>query len=66
MVMGGLLLFVFAFGMGAILLVVGTFSGLMASIPRSGGWMVTIKKTMGLVMIFLAEYFLVKAGMMFV
>jgi len=66
MVMGGLLLFVFAFGMGAILLAVGTFSGLMASIPRSGGWMVTIKKTMGFLMVILAEYFLVKAGMMFV
>lgn len=66
MVMGGLLLFVFAFGMGAILLVVGTFSGLMASIPRSGGWMVTIKKAMGFLMVILAEYFLVKAGIMFV
>lgn len=66
MVMGGLLLFVFAFGMGAILLAVGTFSGLMASIPRSGGWMVTIKKAMGFLMVILAEYFLVKAGMMFV
>lgn len=66
MVMGALLLFVFAFGMGAILLAVGTFSGLMASIPRSGGWMVKIKKAMGFLMVILAEYFLVKAGMMFV
>lgn len=66
MVMGALLLFVFAFGMGAILLAVGTFSGLMASIPRSGGWMVRVKKTMGFLMVILAEYFLVKAGMMFV
>jgi thiol:disulfide interchange protein DsbD len=66
MVMGALLLFVFAFGMGAILLVVGTFTGLMASIPRSGGWMVRVKKTMGFIMVILAEYFLVKAGMMFV
>lgn len=64
-VSGGLLLFVFAFGMGAILLVVGTFSGLMASIPRSGNWMVIIKKSMGVLMIILAEYFLIKAGMMF-
>ena len=66
MVLGGLLFFVFAFGMGAILLAVGTISGLMASIPSSGGWMVTIKKTMGFLMVILAEYFLVKAGMMFV
>jgi len=65
-ILGGLLLFVFAFGMGAILLVVGTFSGIIASIPRSGIWMVKIKKSMGLLMVVLAEYFLIHAGMMFV
>ncbi len=64
--LGGSLLFVFSFGMGAILLVVGTFSGILASIPRSGNWMVIIKKTMGVFMIGLAEYFLIQAGMMFV
>ena len=66
LLLGGTLLFVFAFGMGAILLAVGTFSGLLASIPRSGTWMVKIKKSMGIAMIILAEYFLVKAGMMFI
>ncbi|NOQ46699.1 MAG: cytochrome C biogenesis protein [Desulfobulbaceae bacterium] len=66
MILGGSLLFVFAFGMGAILLVVGTFSGLMTAIPRSGRWMVGIKKMLGLFMIGLAEFFLVKAGMMFI
>jgi thiol:disulfide interchange protein DsbD len=65
-VLGGLLLFVFAFGMGTILLAVGTFSGLMASIPRSGNWMVVVKKSMGVLMIILAEYFLIQAGMKFV
>lgn len=65
-ILGGLLLFVFAFGMGAILLAVGTFSGLLASIPRSGIWMVKVKKTMGVLMVVLAEYFLIQAGMMFV
>ncbi len=64
-VLGGLLLFVFAFGMGTILLAVGTFSGLLASIPRSGNWMVMIKKSMGVFMILLAEYFLIQAGMKF-
>ncbi len=64
--LGGLLLFVFALGMGTILLAVGTFSGLMASIPRSGIWMVKIKKGMGFLMLILAEYFLIQAGMMFV
>lgn len=65
MFLGASLLFVFSFGMGAILLVIGTFSGIMASIPRSGNWMVVIKKIMGFLMIGLAEYFLVQAGRMF-
>jgi thiol:disulfide interchange protein DsbD len=37
----------------------------MASIPRSGNWMLIIKKSMGVLMVILAEYFLIKAGMMF-
>jgi len=65
MILGGLLLFVFAFGMGAVLLVVGTFSGLVASIPRSGKWMIAVKKTMGFIMILMTEYFLIKACMIF-
>jgi thiol:disulfide interchange protein DsbD len=64
-ILGGGLLFVFAFGMGTLLLAIGTFSGLMATIPRSGNWMVAIKKVLGGLMIGLAEFFLIKAGMMF-
>jgi len=62
---GGLLLFVFSLGMGALLLGVGTFSSFLASIPRSGAWMVTIKKTMGLLMLAIAQYFFIKAGSLF-
>ena len=62
---GGLLLFLFAFGMGAVLLVVGTFSGLITSIPHSGKWMITVKKIMGLLMILLSAYFLIKSGILF-
>jgi len=62
---GGLLLFVFSLGMGALLLGVGTFSSFLAAIPRSGAWMVTIKKTMGLLMLVIAQYFFVKAGSLF-
>lgn len=60
--LGGALLFVFAFGMGILLIVVGTFSGLMATMPKSGNWMVLIKKGLGWLMIILAEYFLIQAG----
>jgi cytochrome c-type biogenesis protein len=60
--LGGSMLFVFAFGMGVILIAVGTFSGLVAALPRSGTWMVKIKKAMGFLMIALGEYFLIKMG----
>lgn len=59
---GGSLLFVFAFGMGLLLMVVGTFSGAVASLPKSGEWMVKVKKGLGFLMIALGEYFLIKAG----
>lgn len=65
LVAGGLLLFAFSLGMGALLLGVGTFSSFLASIPRSGVWMVKIKKGMGLLMLGLAEYFFIKAGSLF-
>ena len=65
LLVGGLLLFVFSLGMGALLLGVGTFSSFLASIPRSGSWMVTIKKTMGLLMLGIAQYFFIKAGSLF-
>jgi len=60
--LGGLLLFVFSLGMGALLLGVGTFSSFLAALPRSGAWMGKIKKAMGLAMVVLAQYFLLKAG----
>ncbi len=59
---GGSLLFVFALGMGLLLIIVGTFSGIMASLPKSGMWMEKIKKGLGFTMIFVGEYFLIKMG----
>ncbi len=62
LIFGGSLLFVFALGMGLLLIIVGTFSGIMASLPRSGMWMEKIKKGLGFAMIFVGEYFLIKMG----
>ncbi len=64
-VLGAALLFVFAFGMGIVLIVVGTFSGFMALMPKSGNWMVHIKKGLGWLMLILAEYFFIQAGKLF-
>jgi thiol:disulfide interchange protein DsbD len=65
LVAGGLLLFVFSLGMGALLLGVGTFSSFLAAMPRSGPWMVTVKKIMGGLMLVVAQYFFIKAGSLF-
>jgi cytochrome c-type biogenesis protein len=56
------LLFVFALGMGTLLLFVGSFTGLLAGLPRSGLWMVRIKQGCGWLLLATGEYFLMKAG----
>jgi thiol:disulfide interchange protein DsbD len=60
--LGMAMLFSYAFGMGFLLILIGTFTGVLASLPRSGEWMVRIKKVFGLLMIAAGEYFLIKAG----
>jgi len=61
-VQGGLLLFVFSLGMGLLLIIVGTFSGLMTALPRPGNWMRVVRVILGLAMIGLGEYFVFQAG----
>ena len=56
------LLFVFAFGMGTLLIIAGTFAGVIAALPRSGAWMTKIKCISGMLLIGAAEYFLYIAG----
>ena len=63
---GASVLFVFAFGMGALMIALGTFGGALAALPRSGVWMVRVKQAFGVVMILLAEYLLLQAGQRFV
>ncbi|MGI8656305.1 MAG: cytochrome c biogenesis protein CcdA [Pyrinomonadaceae bacterium] len=59
---GTTILFTFAFGMGALMIALGTFSGALAALPRSGAWMEKVKKGFGVVMMLLAEYLLLEAG----
>lgn len=59
---GGVLVFTFTMGMGILLMVVGTFSGIAASLPRPGQWMVRVKRALGLLMLLLAQYYLINAG----
>ena len=60
------LMFVFAFGMGTLLILVGTFAGLLAAIPRSGPWMVRVNRIFGWILLGAGEYFLINAGILWV
>jgi thiol:disulfide interchange protein DsbD len=57
-VYGFFMFFVLALGLGLPYLVLGTFSGALKSLPRSGLWMVTVRKVFGLVLVGMALYFL--------
>jgi thiol:disulfide interchange protein DsbD len=50
-VLGFLTLFVFALGMGMILIIVGSFSGVLSTLPKAGQWMDEIKKVFGFAML---------------
>ena len=60
------LMFVFSYGVGASLIIVGTFSGILANLPKSGVWLMRVKQFCGLVLVIAAEYFLIKAGMLLI
>ncbi len=45
-------------GFGTPLVVLGTFTGLLETLPRSGAWMVTVKRVFGLALLGVALYFL--------
>jgi len=54
---GFILLFTFAWGMGLLLIVVGTSAGALKSLPRSGEWMVDVKRLFGFLLIGVSLYF---------
>ncbi len=61
--LGFLYLFVFSLGMTALLVAVGLSSGILSALPKSGAWMVWIKKAAGLLMLVMAEYYFIQMGM---
>lgn len=60
--MGFVYLFVFSLGMTALLIVVGIFSGTVSLLPRSGQWMVWVKRVAAVIMLGMAEYYFIQAG----
>ncbi len=52
------LFFTFALGLGLLFIVLGTFTGVLTSLPKSGAWMIRVKIAFGLVFLALALYYL--------
>ena len=65
-VLGFIYLFVFSLGMFTLLVMVGLFSGTVARLPRAGEWMVWIKRIFALIMLAVAEYYLVQMGLLLI
>jgi thiol:disulfide interchange protein DsbD len=55
--MGFLMFFVLSIGLGIPFILLGTFSGSAAKLPRAGDWMVWVRKVFGFILIGLAIYF---------
>jgi len=63
-VLGFFIFFAMAWGFGLPLVALGTFSGLARTLPRPGGWMLTVKHALGLALLAAAAYYLGKSGLL--
>lgn len=57
-VMGFTMFFVLALGLGVPFIFLAVFSGAVNKMPRSGGWMIWIRKIFGFILVGMALYFL--------
>ncbi len=57
---GAIALFVFALGYGLILVLLGTFSSLIAKLPKRSRGIIIMNRILGIIMLFLAVYFFLK------
>jgi thiol:disulfide interchange protein DsbD len=62
LIYGMALLFAFAYGVGALLILTGSFGSLILNLPKSGNWLLRIKIICGIILILAGEYFLIQAG----
>lgn len=65
-VLGFLYLFVFSLGMSTLLVAIGLSAGAIARLPRAGAWMGVVKKTFAIVLLGVAEYYLIKMGQLLI
>jgi cytochrome c-type biogenesis protein len=64
--LGFIYLLSFSLGMCALLVVVGVFAGALAGLPRAGVWMLWIKRVFAVIMIGVAEYYLMQMGQLLI
>ena len=55
-------MFLYSLGLGSLVVVCGTFSGLLANLPRSGRWLNVVEKAFAVLLIAAAELFLIYLG----
>jgi len=60
--LGFVYLLVFSLGMCALLVAVGLSSGALSRLPRAGNWMVWVKRFFAILMLGVAEYYLIEMG----
>ncbi len=58
-VYGATLLFVYAYGMGLILILAGTFSAFLLSLPKLGNRMLYLKRFAGMLLVLAGVYFII-------
>jgi cytochrome c-type biogenesis protein len=58
---GATLLFTFAYGMGFMLILIGTFSSVLLSLPKAGEWLNVIKRIFGWALIGTGVFCIIKA-----
>ncbi|WP_125783185.1 cytochrome c biogenesis protein CcdA [Pseudoalteromonas rubra] len=61
-IFGALLLFSFALGMSILLLLAGLSSQFVTRLPRSGAWLNHVPTISALLLLIMAQYFLIQAG----
>jgi thiol:disulfide interchange protein DsbD len=59
---GGILLFLFGFGQGALIILAGIFTGFMMRLPKAGAWLEVVKKGFALSIIIAASLLFVFVG----
>lgn len=58
---GFFIFFILSLGLGLPYLILGTFSGLLSRLPKSGEWMVWVKKSFGVVLIGFSVFYAILA-----